>query len=79
MSDYQNKKKFEHKEGKGMIFLNEDATDENQQPHFKGNAMYGGKVVEIAGWKGVTTSGKARLSLTIKEKEAAKPINEAWT
>lgn len=73
MSDYQ------HKEGKGMIFLNENATDDNKQPHFRGDAMYGGKVVEIAGWKGVTPSGKARLSLSIKEKEVTKPINEAWT
>jgi hypothetical protein len=73
MSDYQ------HKEGKGMIFPNENATEENKQPHFRGDAMFNGKLVKIAGWKGLTTAGKPKMSLNIEAKEdEPNPKVDGW-
>lgn len=62
MSNYQ------HKEGMGTLFVNEDATETNKQPHFRGDAMYNGQLIKIAGWKGVTQGGAKKISIKVEPK-----------
>ena len=60
---------YEMKEGWGNLFKNEDATPENNQPTWKGKAMFEGKVVEVAVWgkKKAKTSEKMICGVNIQK------------
>lgn len=56
---------YQHREGQGSIFPNEKKSD--KQPDWRGDALFDGQEIEIAGW---TKQGKHGefISLSIKLK-----------
>ena len=59
---------YEHKEGSGALFKNGKKEEGSKQPDYRGDAMIGGVVYEIAGW--IKNTGKGPfLSLNIKPKD----------
>lgn len=60
-------KNYEHPAGKGTLFINKYKEKESQ-PDYKGSGKtLDGKEIEIAGWKGQTQSGDAKLSIQFSE------------
>ena len=59
---------YEHREGSGSLFTNQKKEPGSSQPDYRGDAMVGGVLVEIAGWK-KQGNGGTFLSLNIKPKE----------
>ena len=57
---------YESRDGFGAIFKNDKKGNE-KAPDYRGDAMLGGSMVEIAGWLKEGKNGKF-LSLTIKRK-----------
>jgi hypothetical protein len=59
--------KFEHKEGRGKLFKARERKTE-KSPHFTGNAMYKGEVIQISGWAELNDDGKLQaISLAVQE------------
>lgn len=59
---------YEHREGSGSLFTNHKKEEGSSQPDYRGDAMVGGVLVEIAGWKKQGNNGTF-LSLNIKPKQ----------
>jgi len=59
---------YEHREGSGSLFTNHKKEEGSSQPDYRGDAMVGGVLVEIAGWK-KQGNGGTFLSLNIKPKQ----------
>jgi len=59
---------YEHREGSGSLFTNHKKEEGSSQPDYRGDAMVGGVLVEIAGWKRQGNGGTF-LSLSIKPKQ----------
>ena len=59
---------YEHREGSGSLFTNHKKEEGSSQPDYRGDAMVGGVLVEIAGWKKHGGNGTF-LSLNIKPKQ----------
>ena len=59
---------YEHREGSGSLFTNHKKKEGSSQPDYRGDAMVGGVLVEIAGWKKQGNNGTF-LSLNIKPKQ----------
>lgn len=58
---------FTHKEGRGKIFKARERKTE-KSPHFTGNAMYKGEVIQISGWAELNEAGKLNaISLAVQE------------
>jgi hypothetical protein len=62
---------YEHRELSGSLFENEDRTDTNNQPHFRGKALIGGVLYNVSSWRQTSRSGIEYQSLSFKP--AAKP------
>lgn len=68
--------------GKGYLNKNEQATDENKQPHWKGTVDFEGRDISIAGWvrqKDGTESMYFAFSEMVADKETpskGKPKSE---
>ena len=60
---------YEHREGSGSLFTNHKKEEGSSQPDYRGDAMVGGVLVGIAGWKKQSGSGQTFLSLNIKPKQ----------
>jgi hypothetical protein len=58
---------YEHNEGRGTLFKNDDAAKEGQ-PFFKGDCKVGGREYWISGWVERPDGKKPRVSLSIREK-----------
>jgi uncharacterized protein (DUF736 family) len=59
---------WEHREGAGSLFKNNDKQKESQ-PDYRGDAMVSGTVMEIAAWIKEGKNGGKFMSLSIKPKE----------
>lgn len=57
---------YQHREGFGSLFPNKKERDNH--PDMKGDAMFNGVIVEVAGWKKTTGNGKEYISIKIGEK-----------
>ena len=66
---------YEHREGSGSLFTNHKKEEGSSQPDYRGDAMVGGVLVEIAGWK-KQGNGGTFLSLNIKPKQEQRPQQE---
>ena len=51
----------------GLLFINENASEQNKQPQMTGKLNVDGKDFQIAGWRKESKSGKKFLSLKIQE------------
>lgn len=59
--------KYEHQEGKGRIFKNNDRKTD-KHPNFSGSAKWRGEEIQISGWVNKGEDGKVgSISLTIQE------------
>ena len=67
---------YEHREGSGSLFTNHKKEEGSSQPDYRGDAMVGGVLVEIAGWRRQGNGGTF-LSLNIKPKQEQRPQQEA--
>ena len=70
---------YEHKTNTGTLFVNDYKSNDNH-PDFKGTVNVEGKIFEVAAWKGETTQGKGKLSITVKAKieETQAPKKDMW-
>tara|TARA_R100000781_G_scaffold82977_1_gene51086 strand:+ start:3678 stop:3935 length:258 start_codon:yes stop_codon:yes gene_type:complete len=69
--------KYVHPHGKGSLFINSYKEEGNNQPDFKGTGTtIDGKQIDIAGWKGQTQSGDAKISLQFSE-PYVKPVDNS--
>lgn len=58
--------------GRGALFVS-DRKKTLKDPDYSGNINIGGKEFWLSGWKKTSAAGKQYLSLSAKEKTAAKP------
>jgi len=59
---------WEHREGRASLFRNKQKKSE-KQPDYRGDGMYNGEIVELAGWKNTTKNGEAFLNISIQPKQ----------
>ena len=57
---------YQHREGFGSIFPNKKERDNH--PDWKGDAMFNGNLIEVAGWNKTTAGGKSYISIKVQEK-----------
>lgn len=68
--------------GKSTLYINKDATEENRQPHFKGNikidhAIPAGATIGLAGWLNEKGSDKSLFfAVSAKDEELSKSEQE---
>lgn len=60
---------YQHREGSGSLFPNKKERDNH--PDWKGDAMFNGQIIEIAGWDKTTAGGKRFISVKVQEKRAS--------
>ena len=58
--------KFEMQEGKGRLFKVKERKTE-KSPHFTGNALYKGEVIQISGWANVQDGKLMSIGLGLQE------------
>ncbi len=60
--------KYEHKQGKGSLFVNDNRTEENNQPHYSGSCKDpNGVEWKISAWKNKSQDGqKSYLSMNFE-------------
>jgi uncharacterized protein (DUF736 family) len=75
MSDYDNTR------NRGALFKNEDRTDENKQPDYRGSLNIGGVDHWLSAWVNTSKKGTKYMSLSVKPKDAesARPKESART
>ena len=54
---------YEHKEGSGTLFLEENKR--GAAPDYKGSIKIDGKTIKLAAWKNKTKAGKSMLGLQV--------------
>lgn len=57
---------YQHREGFGSMFQNKKERDNH--PDWKGDAMFNGNLIEVAGWNKTTAGGKSYISIKVQEK-----------
>jgi len=66
---------FEHKEGSATLFVN-DKKGNDKAPDWRGDGLFNGKKVKLAGWKKQGNKG-GFISLTIQEDNYKKEDSQA--
>ena len=61
--------------GKGYLNKNEQATDENKQPHWKGTVDFEGRAISIAGWTR-SKDGRESMYFAFSENDEAPKKDE---
>jgi hypothetical protein len=57
---------YEHKEGRGSCLLSDYKTTDSH-PDFTGDAKWRGEIIKLSIWKGMTQTGKEKLSIQLQE------------
>jgi hypothetical protein len=65
--------KYKHKTNRGSMFENDHKVEGDKRPDFTGSVDVNGTIFWISGWKEMTSQGKKKLSLSVKEQEERAP------
>jgi hypothetical protein len=71
----ENEMAFEQKPNTGALFKNDDRTEENQQPHYRGSFNVDGREFWLSAWLQTSQGGKRYMALALKPNNAAQPKN----
>ena len=65
---------YELRDGQGSLFPNKKLKENH--PDYRGDVMIGDVLYEMSGWKKVSKTGKAFLSLSVRPKQARADVSD---